>query len=318
MAASAALWPVGLERVTFRGILTMFMNLGVSLIYGENTNYLNVLTSSWAPAFNTPGPIRFEHPWDHFPVIPFSTPTAIDDTSISKARRDYDRAHVSSSAAVPPSEDDNTTMVRYDHQQQHASPPVAFGGNYTYDDSADDTAIMLPSYYDTTVGDGDAATIADSMLPMQSVTVHNVSNCDPLIANDIAVIFKRTVKRWNTYEAFVQRKVVLDDCQRNRYMTNGNVRCVNTLFMRNVAGHAVYWSRWANVNARYIRRLRREYPLDVATRRACLAALIAHELSHTCGHGEPYADALDTQAFKFYRRQFGALRFSSFGPCFTR
>ena len=43
-----------------------------------------------------------------------------------------------------------------------------------------------------------------------------------------------------------------------------------------------------------------------ATARACIAKLLVHEFSHTCGFDEAYADYLDTTAYQWLRERFSS------------
>jgi len=138
-----------------------------------------------------------------------------------------------------------------------------------------------------------------------------VSECDKSVEVDIVRILQTTSNNWNAFSSFSKIKPEDESCQRQRFQEGtGKVRCawLNPL----VAGHTRVGSRSVNINKFYISWLRQTYigfskdSSERALYLTCLAKLIAHEFSHTCGHDEPYADKLDDFTYMWYGEKFGA------------
>lgn len=129
-----------------------------------------------------------------------------------------------------------------------------------------------------------------------------VESCGKAIDRDVNYITRYTAQNWKDYASYVGFGLGrYSGCQKGRFFGTGTVKCKELPVY--YAGQAAFESRKIEINKVYMAWLLQKKNAKV--RRACIAKLVAHEFSHTCGHGETYADAMDHQAFRWYAKQLG-------------
>ena len=131
-----------------------------------------------------------------------------------------------------------------------------------------------------------------------------VVDCDATQSRDINAVAWNIVDDWTNFENVVEADTGtnLGNCAKNRFSKNGKVKC-----MSSDKNGLMGWSSPLNRKIKiYPKFLSKIAGLPQADRRACYAALMAHEFAHSCDLGEDGAEAREDAAFKYWKNRFAA------------
>ena len=139
-------------------------------------------------------------------------------------------------------------------------------------------------------------------IPSLASATHEIIECDAPYETDIAAIHWQVDDKWRDFEDFVNdyADLNLSSCIENRFETNGDVKCKN--LSGDAAGKAVPGASTIRMDEDWLDGL----SSTQKNRRACMAALMAHEYAHSCYANESRADRIDEAAFEWWADVFGA------------
>ena len=131
---------------------------------------------------------------------------------------------------------------------------------------------------------------------------HDIDSCGSPYTTDMSAIFWQVNDKWADYEDWVLATtgIHLSSCIENRFGSNGDVKCKD--LPDGVAGKATPGFQTIKIDDGWLASL----SSTQKNRRACIAALMAHEFSHTCYATEGRADTIDEATFEWWKDVFGA------------
>ncbi|MCB1985229.1 MAG: hypothetical protein H6936_05980 [Burkholderiales bacterium] len=133
-----------------------------------------------------------------------------------------------------------------------------------------------------------------------------VIDCNATQERDINAVAWNISDDWVNFENVVETETGtnLGNCAKNRFSKNGKVKC-----MSSDKNGLMGWSSPFNKKIKiYPKFLTKIAGLPQADRRACYAALMAHEFAHSCDLGEDGAEAREDAAFKYWKNRFAATK----------
>ena len=120
---------------------------------------------------------------------------------------------------------------------------------------------------------------------------------------DIVAAADVIVRNWDDWEVFVEAQtgVNIKKCMKNRFEKNGKVICASATSGKCKKG-ASAWSNPLNKKIHLCPTVIDDIVEETRKpdRRACYAAIMAHEFGHSCDRTEVGADALDEATFDWY------------------
>ncbi len=130
----------------------------------------------------------------------------------------------------------------------------------------------------------------------------DVKDCSATREEDIEAAAGAVARNWKDFESFVEDATGMNikNCMENRFKKNGKVVCESSR-----TGKCSNAAAWASPLNRKVHLCPGLYD-DVDTmdrkpdRRACYAAVMAHEFAHTCERFEAGSDRIDEAAFDWY------------------
>lgn len=129
-----------------------------------------------------------------------------------------------------------------------------------------------------------------------------IIGCNNTQEEDIDAASDVILRNWNDWESFVEAQTGMNvkNCLKNRFEKNGKVECESSSTGR-CSGNAA-WSNYLGKTAHLCPNTLDDIAEESRKpdRRACYAAVIAHEYGHTCVRAEVGADALDEATFDWY------------------
>ncbi|MBF0300420.1 MAG: hypothetical protein HQK51_17005 [Oligoflexia bacterium] len=131
---------------------------------------------------------------------------------------------------------------------------------------------------------------------------HNIVDCNATYESDINAIFAAIGNNWNDYKSFVENRTGFDlsNCLENRFQSNGDVKC--KYLDNNRAGYAIPGLSQIKIDKNWLNR----QSATQKNRRACIAALMAHEFSHTCLADEGRAYTIDNPTFHWWKDKYNS------------
>jgi hypothetical protein len=139
-----------------------------------------------------------------------------------------------------------------------------------------------------------------------STALDEVVDCTATQETDIRAVAWNIADDWTNFDATIERETSfsLGKCTRDRFSRNGRVRCM----AQNNCGPNGCRAGWSSFLTQTIR----IYPsflngiatLPQADRRACLAALMTHEFTHSCDRAEGRSEAREDAAFNYWKSRF--------------
>lgn len=130
---------------------------------------------------------------------------------------------------------------------------------------------------------------------------HTVSSCGSPATNDIKSAIHAIKNRWSNYERFVKNFWGfnnLSTCLEKRFKSKGKVKCKN--LSGNKVGLAYPGFKEVKIDKGWLAGL----SSNENRRRACIAALVAHEFAHTCFSSERRSDKIDEATFEWWKDRF--------------
>lgn len=151
------------------------------------------------------------------------------------------------------------------------------------------------------------AAIALSALSVPAVALagsHSIDSCADPFETDIAAIYWQINDKWADFEDFVEDYTGynLSSCLENRLTDNGDTRCID--LPAGVAGRAWPGVQLISLDDGWLSDLE-DRASTRKDRRACIAALMAHEHSHNCSASEGRADNIGEAAHEWWQDVFG-------------
>ncbi len=135
-----------------------------------------------------------------------------------------------------------------------------------------------------------------------SLWAHEVKSCGS-DKSDILSAIHSIKNNWRNYENFVtdyNNWNNLSSCLENRFKKNGKVKCKN--LSGNKAGLAYPGFLQIKLDTGWLSGLTN----NQKNRRACIAALVAHEFAHTCFATEKRSDKIDKATFMWWKDRYNA------------
>lgn len=131
---------------------------------------------------------------------------------------------------------------------------------------------------------------------------HDIEDCGSPYTTDMAAIFWQVDDKWADYEDWVLATtgINLSGCIENRFKDNGDVKCKD--LPDGVAGRATPGFQTIKIDHGWLD----DQSSTQKNRRACIAALMAHEFAHTCFASESRADTIDEATFEWWKDVFGS------------
>lgn len=132
--------------------------------------------------------------------------------------------------------------------------------------------------------------------------LRSVINCSSNVKSDMNTVANYIDANWNSYERFVERETGLNikSCLKNRFQKNGKAECRSS--GGQCSGNVMAWATYLGKKANFC-------PLSINSfealdrtpnQRACYAALLAHEFSHTCWGNESRSELVEAATFNFW------------------
>ena len=127
---------------------------------------------------------------------------------------------------------------------------------------------------------------------------------------DIRAVAWNIVDDWSNFRSAVEKETGknLGNCIEKRFSTNGDVRCVSEYHCNNkgcIQGHAPGLSHQIKIYQTFFDNIA---AMPQADRRACYAALMTHEFSHSCERYEDgpnsSAELREDAAFNYWKDRF--------------
>ena len=133
---------------------------------------------------------------------------------------------------------------------------------------------------------------------------HTISSCDSTYETDIAAIYWQIDDKWSDFEDFVEdySGYNLSSCLEKRLTNNGDARCID--LPTGIAGRAWPGVQLISLDEGWLQS-RESNASSQKDRRACIAALMAHEHAHNCGAGEGRADNIGEAVHEWWQDVFG-------------
>jgi len=120
--------------------------------------------------------------------------------------------------------------------------------------------------------------------------------------DDIDAAADVIVRNWSDWESFVEAQtgVNIKNCMKNRFEKNGKVVCESSSTGK--CDGAAAWASPLNKKIHICPATLNDIVEEARKpdRRACYAAIMAHEFAHSCDRFEVGADALDEATFDWY------------------
>jgi hypothetical protein len=134
-----------------------------------------------------------------------------------------------------------------------------------------------------------------------------VIGCDDTQSKDIRAVAWNIADDWSNFEQFMKARTgeQLGACVQSRLLKNGDVRCVNEYRCNNEGcklGFGAGLGQTVNLYQTFFDNIAEFAQAD---RRACDAAMLTHEFSHTCEHyAEGGPEAREDSAFEYWQTRF--------------
>ena len=129
----------------------------------------------------------------------------------------------------------------------------------------------------------------------------DINGCGSKV-DDIEAAANAVLNNWKDWEAFVEAQtgVNIKKCMKNRFENNGKVICESS--SSGQCKSAAAWSSPLNKKIHLCPTMLSDIIEEARKpdRRACYAAIMAHEFAHSCDRFEVGADALDEATFDWY------------------
>ena len=150
------------------------------------------------------------------------------------------------------------------------------------------------------------AGVGNDNTPPPSYALDGVTNCDATQEKDIRATAWNIADDWANFAAAVQLQTSfkVKDCLQDRFSKNGKVQCESKdVCKKGVCrqGHSFPGKQEIKIYPSFLNQIANFGQPD---RRACYAALITHEFTHTCWFGESRPEAREDAAFSYWQKRF--------------
>jgi hypothetical protein len=134
-----------------------------------------------------------------------------------------------------------------------------------------------------------------------------VTNCNATREQDIRAVAWNIADDWSNFTAAIQltTSFKVKECLHDRFSKNGKVLCEDKDHCSKNKGcrqgHSFPGKHEIKIYPDFLKRIS---GYSQADRRACYAALLAHEFTHSCAHLEGRAEAREDAAFSYWQSRF--------------
>ena len=131
-------------------------------------------------------------------------------------------------------------------------------------------------------------------------------NCDSTQSKDIRAVAWNIADDWTNFDNAIegQTSFRLGECVHDRFSKNGKVECMNKDVCNKKGcrqGHASPFKKKVKIYPDFLNQIA---GLPQADRRACYAALMTHEFTHSCDRMEGRSEAREDAAFAYWTERF--------------
>jgi hypothetical protein len=134
-----------------------------------------------------------------------------------------------------------------------------------------------------------------------------VTDCETTQETDIRATAWNIADDWANFAASVQLQSSFDvgDCLQDRFSKNGKVQCESKDVCKNNGtcrqGHSFPGKQEVKIYPSFLNHIKNFSQPD---RRACYAALLTHEFTHTCWRAEGRSETREDAAFAYWQKRF--------------
>lgn len=141
---------------------------------------------------------------------------------------------------------------------------------------------------------------------LPSSALDGIINCDATQDKDILAVAWNIVDDWTNFDNAIVRQTSfrLGDCTQDRFSSNGRVECMAGNVCNNRGcrqGYSIPSQQRIRIYPSFLTRIA---ALPQADRRACYAALMTHEFTHSCWRAEGRPEAREDAAFDYWTARF--------------
>lgn len=150
-----------------------------------------------------------------------------------------------------------------------------------------------------------------------AVALDSVTNCSDTLKTDIEEVAQYISNHWDDFEDHLEAVTDMNikKCMKNRFSKNGDVKCKDDTGACDCTPKKESKQKcaaaWATPTDKKIRLcpgfIDTISALDVQNRRACLAAIMAHEFGHSCDRFESGSEKVEQAAFDYWKSTHSAV-----------
>jgi hypothetical protein len=149
-------------------------------------------------------------------------------------------------------------------------------------------------------------TVGSAASSTSSKGIADVSGCSDTEEKDIRAVAWNIADDWGNFAKAVESVTGknVGSCLEGRFSKNGKVQCETKDVCNNKGcrqGHSFPGKDEIKIYPNFLNRIKNYAQAD---RRACFAAILAHEFTHTCWFAESRPEAREDAAFAYWQQRF--------------